>query len=551
MECDLLIKGGNVVDGTGKPSFAGDIAVRGGKIAAVIPSSRGIDTGQWECKSVIDACGLTVTPGFIDIHSHCDYIADKKEHPGLMEPFLEQGVTTMVGGNCGFSPAPLAPESAHLGIVKESTEFFSAQLSRDTTWTSMDSFISYLEKNKISVNLAMLTGHGTLRWSLWGRDYSYPGKEKMREIENIISCSFEEGSYGLSLGLGYEPGLFVEKRELEELASLAKRHGRILTVHNKALSRISGAYPLQPFDTDHNLKSLEEVISLAEKTGVRIHISHLMFVGEKTWPNCDRALEMIDRAKERGVDISFDSFPYFCGNTTIYVIYPTWFLKNITANFKNPLARTRLHLEFFLMSRMLGFAISDAQIMWGGHPDLEKYNGMFFTDIARDMGCSLFDAYLKVSEISRGKTLCLFHKYSGNDREESVYKKLLAHPLNTFETDAILTTRGVQNPATFGAFPRIIQRYHKELGIISLEEAIAKMTGNSASRIGIKHRGTIAEGNWADITIFDYAEIRDNTTLTKTEEKPSGMKYVFINGEEVVRDGRAISGKKAGMALRC
>ncbi|MFZ5595395.1 MAG: N-acyl-D-amino-acid deacylase family protein [Bacillota bacterium] len=555
MNLDLLIKNGTIVDGTGTPAFKGDLGVKDGVISAVIPAS-GDNPSKFDgsnCKRVLDAEGLVVCPGFIDIHSHTDWVLPLKDHPSIVKPLLEQGITTLVGGNCGFSPAPLVPNSENYDYIMSQlkrTVILSAQQMLDFQWTSMDSFMNYLEKSGIAMNLAMLTGHGVLRILLLGNRYSYPGKDKMNEMERIIASSFEDGSYGLSLGLGYEPGIFVEMRELEDLARLVKKHDRILTVHNKALSKISGAYPLKPFDEDHNIKSLGEMIELAEKTGIKIQISHLLFVGSKTWPGCDRALEMIDRARERGVDIAFDSFAHKAGNTTIYVVYPAWFLERIPKSFRSTLSRTRLRIEVFFMVRLLGFGLEDTQLLWGGLPELEKFNGMFFTDIAREMNCSVFDAYLKISEMSDGNATCLYHKYSGDENDESAYIKVLKHPLNTVETDALLSTRGVQNPAAFGTFPRVIQRYHKELKVISLEEAIAKMTGNSAKRIGLKNRGLLKAGNWADITIFDYNEIRDNTTPLRTEEKPSGIRHVFINGTEVVTDGNYTGGIKAGRVLR-
>lgn len=550
MDCDLLIKGGTIVDGTGKAPFRGDVAVKEGKITAVIPRNGEAPVGDPACRETLDAAGLTVCPGFIDMHSHADWILPLEEHPQVLAPLLEQGVTTIIGGNCGYSPAPLAPGSPYLGLIEAGSDFLSER-PLQIRWDSMGSFLKMLEQNGVSLNVAMLSGHGTLRTSLLGKDYGYPNGSVIAEFKRLASASFSEGSYGLSLGLGYAPGIFTDLQELEALARCVQEHGRILTVHTKALSRLSGAYPPALFSEPHNLRALRETIELAEKTGVRLQISHLIFVGKKTWPTCDRALEMIDRAAARGVDIGFDSFPYLCGNTTIYVIYPAWFLKNIERNFRSRLARLRLRIEAGLITAMLGFGLADVQVLWGGHPDADKYNGKFFGEIAREMGCPVFDAYLKVSELSKGKTLCLLHKYSGDAADDQAYRKVLAHPLNLVETDTILTTRGVQNPASFGAFPRVIQRYHKELGLLTLEETIAKMTGRSARRFGLKERGTLEAGNWADITIFDYAGIRDNTTLHNLEERPAGIKHVLINGTIVVEKGRAVPGRLAGKVLRC
>ncbi|MEW5785770.1 MAG: amidohydrolase family protein [Bacillota bacterium] len=551
MDCDLLIKGGTVVDGSGAPAFSGAVAVKGGKITAVIRDrADAAAAAAANCRAVLDASGLTVCPGFIDMHSHADWIFPLKEHPSILAPLLEQGITTVIGGNCGYSPAPLAAASPYLNQIEAMSEFL-AERPINPVWDSMQSFLEMLEGQGVALNLAMLSGHGTMRVSLFGKNNAFPGKTGLDELEKTAAASLEEGSFGISLGLGYAPGIFSEMRELEQMARCARRYNRLLTVHLKALSRLSGAYPLKLFGGEpHNLRALREIIAMAERIGVKLQISHLLFVGKKSWPTAGRALEMIEAAAARGLDIAFDSFPYLCGNTTIYVIYPTWFLNNIEHNFRSAPARLRLKLEAALITSLLGFGLADIQVLWGGHPQADRYNGMFFGEIAREMGCSVLQAYLKISELSKGKTLCLLHKYSGDASDETAYQKVLAHPLNLVETDTILTTRGKQNPASFGAFPRVIQRYHKELGLLSLEQAIAKMTGCSARRFGIKDRGIITEGNWADITLFDYNQIRDNTTLRKLEERPAGIKHVFINGVEAVREGRALPAQLSGRVLR-
>jgi len=549
MQCDLLIKNGTIVDGTGRASFKGDIAVKDGWIKA-ITSIENNPGDSWESTQVIDAENMTVCPGFIDIHSHCDFLLPLKEHPEMLACLLEQGITTIVGGNCGFSPAPLAENSKSMGLVQRDFEFNSGR-SLDIGWTSMGSFFSFIEESGLSLNLAQLIGHGTLRKSLWGTDYSLPSQEKMRQMSQVIEESFFEGAYGISLGLGYEPGMYVAMKELEEIALLVKRHGRLLTVHIKSLSRGSFAYKSSFLLKPHNIRALAEMIELAERTGVKIQISHMIFGGRKTWSSCDRAMEMIDQARSRGIDIAFDVFPYHCANTTINVLLPPWFLKNLEKNFKSPLSRLLLSGLFAIGWKISGMSWEDVQLMLGSHPELEKCEGLFIPEIAQIMNCSCTEAYLRIAEMSRGNAACLFYLNNGEENNDEVLIKVMKHPLCTFETDVLITSRGKQNPAAFGAFPAIIQRYHKERQIFSLEEAIAKMTGKSAERIGIKDRGFLKVGCWADITIFDYNLIRDNTTVQNSSAKPSGIKYVFVNGFEVVREGTAIPGKKCGQILKC
>lgn len=547
MEYDLFLKNGLVVDGTGEPGYKADVLVKDGKIAGVEKSISAAD--NITARQVIDCDGLTVCPGFIDMHSHMDFLLPMKDHPELMKCFLEQGVTTVIGGNCGFSPAPVIPQSKYRDILSQGCDFCT-QGRLKIEWDSLDSYFDRLETNGISLNLAELTGHGTLRWSLFGTDYSYPGEAGMAAMKDAVKDAFDSGSCGYSLGLGYEPGMFVEPREIEEMASFVKEQGRILTVHLRAFSKIAPGYKINPFAEDHNLQAIREMIDVADRTGVKLQISHLIFVGRKSWASVDRALEIIDKARSRGIDVGFDSFPYFCGNTTVFIAYPGWFLKDIDKNFNSSLAKMRLKFEWSLLTRVMGFGLDDIQIMWCGHPELEKYDGMFLSDIAQGLGMPLKEAYMMITRMSKGRAICLLHKYSGDDENDQVYRKVLAHQQNLVQTDAIIAFQGAQNPAAYGTFPRVIQRYHKELGVLSLEEAIAKMTGRSANRFGIKDRGTVQSGNWADLTIFDYQEIRDNNTLKKTGQRPSGIKYVFVNGQEAVRDGIAVHGMRWGKVIR-
>jgi N-acyl-D-amino-acid deacylase len=550
MNYDYLIKNGNIVDGSGSPAFEGSLAISAGKIAKLLHNQDDISAIENKSKEVIDASGLIVCPGFIDMHSHADWVLPLPDHPSTLAPLLEQGITTVVGGNCGYSTAPLAPRSLYLDLVASESEFI-ADKPLNFEWSTMASFFEHLEHKGLALNLGMLVGHGNLRLSMFGQPDVCPGEQGFAEMVWAAGEALKEGACGISLGLGYSPGIFSDISELERFAVCAREHNRLLTVHLKAYTKLSGAYPLKLIGNQpHNVRALEEMINLARCTGVKLQISHLLFVGRSTWPLADRCLELIENAVADGVDLAFDSFPYSCGNTTIYIAYPTWFRDNIEKNFKSKTARMRVKLEIKLISSQLGFGLEDIQILWGGTPELDQFNGLFFDEIAKQMGTSTIEAYLQVSEKSKGKTLCLLHKYNGEESNMSVLDRVVCHPLNMVETDTILTTRGLQNPSSFGTFPRVIQRYCKEIGALSLEEAIAKITAKPAERFGLSNRGKITEGNWADITIFDYDEIADNTTLRELENRPSGIKHVLLNGTAVVQGGIMIKDVKAGQALR-
>ena len=545
MVTDLAIINGTIVDGTGRAAFSGDVHIRDGRIAAITAAGQPAPAAA----KVIDAQGLMVAPGFIDFHSHSDFLLPLPNHPELMQCLLEQGCTTIVGGNCGFSPAPLGPEARERDIL-DSACLLLAGRTLPYAWGSMDAFLSTLEERGTLVNLIELEGHGLTRAALLGMDGAYPGAEGMRLLKQRVDESVRDGAFGLSLGLGYAPGLFVENRELEELAEVVQRHDGLLAVHTKALSKMSPAYDRNPFGEPHNLRALKEMIALAEKTGVRLQISHLIFVGKKSWPTCDRALELINEAQSRGVDIAFDSYPQMAGNTTILVIYPDWFLLDREKNLRNRAALLRLHLEWTLGFWALGFGLEDIQLLWAGHPDHEELNGLFFPEIARRIGCSARRAYLELSRASQGRATVLIHKYSGDDSFQEPLLKVLSHPLNLFMTDAIISPQGAPNPGAYGTFPRIIQMMVRETGLLSLEETVARMTGRSARRMGIADRGTLTEGSWADVTVFDADGVRDNTTPDDTRARPSGIAHVLINGRPVVRDGSALPGAVHGRVIR-
>ena len=548
MECDLLLTGGTIVDGTGRTPFRGDLAIKNGRIEAVLFSSDH-SRSRIVPRKVINIRDRVVAPGFIDIHSHADFLLPFPEHAFDCTCLLEQGITTVVAGNCGFSPAPLAENDEYFKYIKDVSAFILGRKLK-IVWNRMEDYFSRLEIQGVALNLAQLAGHGTMRYSLFGNNYDDPGDDGYGRMEALLEESFEAGAYGLSLGLGYEPGLYIGQREIEWLARFVQGKGGVLAVHPKALSVRSPFYGVGLFGRAHNLRALDELIELAENTGVRLQISHLLFAGRKTWNTADQALSMIEKARERGVDVAFDSFPLTAGNTTIAMLFPKWFLQDFQKNLDNPKALRRLKMEWWIGFKMVGLGFEDIQLMWGGHPSLDKYNGMFFPEIARAMGVPAREAYLEVTRRSRGAATCLFHTYSGDENNDEVLRRILAHPLNTFQTDAILNGKGAANPAAYGAFPRVLQRYQKELGLMTIEEAIAKMTGRSAVRMGINRRGLLKPGYWADVVVFNYDRIRDNATFQRTRQRPSGIRHVFINGRQVVTNGRADTRIKAGQVLR-
>jgi N-acyl-D-amino-acid deacylase len=548
---NTLIKNGMIIDGTGNDAFKGDVVVAGDKIQAVIASeaSKGGGSPGPEADRIIDAAGLAVAPGFIDCHSHFDWVLPLPDHQQFLYPLVEQGITTVVTGNCGFSPAPATEASKDL-IQQASAIVADKPLS--FAWTGMGAFLDYLDAaGGLLFNNVQLVGHGPLHMAKVMDQTKRPDPTQLAEMAVMAGDALDEGACGISLGLMYPPGLFATREELQTLAQVAADRGRIMTVHIRALSRYSGAYHIIPyFGRPHNLKALDEILSIALATGVRLQISHLIFAGKKSWPTANSAVKMIEDAARQGLEVMWDIYPHFCGNSYLTVFLPAWFLQNLDSNFHNPAAIRRLRFELWMARHLLGFNLADIQIMQAGFADGESYNGMNLAEIAAREGTDPVGAMLRIIEKSSGTALQLTYGYSGDERHEQLIEKLMAHERCLFETDTILKSSGFANPASYGAFPRILGRFVRDKNILSLGEAVARMSGKTARWMGIADRGEIKPGNFADIVLFNPQTIADNTTVRETARRPTGIEKVFINGELVVEDGRYLAGKKPGRVVR-
>jgi N-acyl-D-amino-acid deacylase len=532
----LLLKRGFIADGTGKRGYIGDVLINGSRIEAVTASE--LEFGG----RTVDCSGTVIAPGFIDEHSHNDWLLCRTDHAGLLKPFTAQGITTFVTGNCGFGASGFLKDSPFNDMIKKKTGGF---LGNDRlVWNTMDEYFTRLRRQGISHNIANLAGHGTSRMSIRGYKPDPMGAGEMASLLRLLEDSMEQGCYGASLGLQYEPGIFATADELTQVARLVKKHDKILTVHLKAYSSLSPTYPLIPFGAPHNILALKEMLDIARKTGVRLQVSHLIFVGTDTWDTCGRALSMIEKAQRDGVDVKFDTYCYHCGTSVINVVLPAWFLGRVPEVFSDKWALVRLEMEFQVIKRLLGFGYEDIQITNALNPELDRYNGMFLGDIADKRGMKQFDNFIDIVKKSGGKARVLNHRYSSLDN----VKELMSHPAALYMTDAIPVPDGVQNPGVSGCFPRFLQ-FAREYRTVSLEEAVHKMTGASAERFRIAKRGLLRQGYAADITVFDWKGVKDNNTDLKTDATPSGIEAVFINGIRVAGRGGVETGAPAGMVL--
>ncbi|MEM4481774.1 MAG: D-aminoacylase [Desulfurococcaceae archaeon] len=529
---DILIKEALIVDGSGSPFIRGDIGISDGKISRL-----GLDLGNC-AETVINANRLIVSPGFIDMHSHGDYtlLAMPRAESSVL-----QGVTTVVIGNCGNSLAP---------ITKKNFELFKNFMSPSLVqgydygwdWRSTKEFAEKLERRGISVNVVMLTGHNTIRIAVKGLDSSPPTKNELEEMKELLRESIEQGSWGLSTGLIYVPGSYSNKEEIMELAKVLKEfHKRLIySTH----MRNEGKYLLE---------SVEEAIEIGEKAGVPVHISHLKASGKSNWGKVVAALRLMSRARERGVDITCDVYPYTAGSTRITAILPDWVIEggldNTLKRLSDPSTREkimrdieedRMRNENFIKS--CGWD----NIYIARCPAYKEFEGKSLRDILYGLGDIYENFFNFLVKVQLNAYIVIF--YGDEEDVEAVLK----HPLSCVGSDSSPISPefgGKPHPRAYGTFPRVLGRYVRERRLITIEEAIRKMTSMPATKLGISDRGLIRQGFFADLVIFDPNKVIDNATFGDPHRYPSGINYVIVNGQIVVDQG-VHTNKFPGKVLR-
>lgn len=537
-----LLKNARVVDGTGHPPFPGHVYIEGNRIGAVLRQGQPLPQADRE----LDVAGRDVAPGFIDMHSHADFLVPVESQAELLRGLLEQGVTTVIAGNCGISPAPVRPATRN-----RLSSFASIAIDAplDWGWRGVGEYLERVQRARPAVNVAQLVGHGALRHAGADTRRGDLSESEVRRCLDEARQAFDQGACGLSFGLGYDPGMYSSLQELEAFSRVAAEAGKPVTVHLKAYSRLSPCYPLTDLSA-HNLRALREMLDVAARADARLQISHLIFVGRRSWSSAPAAIAMIDRARARGQDVAFDAFPYTCGNTTINALLPYWFLALGSEGFESRLARARLRLEAEVGFRLVGFSYDDFQVMEIAVPEWEHLDGSTVAEIAERWGTSSFDAMLRIAQRSQGAALMLFHAYSGDRQGRGPIDDVIAHEACLYETDAIVRSKGWPNPAAVGTFPKILGDHVRRRRRLSLEEAVRRMTWASAERFGITDRGRIADGQAADLVIYDPEMVGDAPPQAgRPAGRPRGIDHVFVNGVHAVVDGAYQLDQRAGRVL--
>ena len=503
---DLLINGGEVLDGSGAPARRADVAISGERIAAIG------DLSGAEARKIVSAAGCCVCPGFIDVHSHSDTFI-------LLEPAapskIFQGVTTEIVGNCGASTAP------RQGAYKMPTDW--REKNYPGAWSSVAEYRALLEQVQPAVNIVLLIGHNSLRAGVIGYDARAATATEIRAMADLLDRALAEGGAGLSTGLIYTPGLYSTPAEVRALATVAARRGKIYTSHMRS-------------EGDGLLEALDETLEIGRSTGIRVQVSHLKTSGRRNWAKVDAALDKIRAARAAGLHAAADRYPYTASCTDLDVILPDWAAGDgrdaVLARLRDEATRKKLRAE-------LVDSTDWDTVMVGSitRPDLAQFRGQRLTDIAAALGVEPVDAALHLLDVDELRPSGIFFGMS-----EANLWRILAEPWVMIGSDASIRALtgplavDFPHPRAFGTFPRLL-RAALDGQTVPLPEMIRKMTSLAADHFQLKDRGRLTPGAFADVVVFDPATVRDCATFAVPRQYAEGIASVIVNGRLTLHNG--------------
>lgn len=528
MSEDLLIRGGIVIDGTGAPERRADVAVSDGRIAAIgtdiVPSGA----------RVVEASGRTVTPGFIDIKTHSDWTLPLMPRA---ESKIRQGVTTEVIGHCGYSCAPALP-----GKVEALGDY----LSPSAPWLTFTetSFGEYLDSYPAtSVNKVMLVGHNTIRLMVMGMDDRPPDPPELEQMTRLLEEALAAGALGMSSGLFTAPGSYADTEEMVALGKTLRRHGARYFTHLR--DEANSVYD-----------AVEEAMEFGEVCGVHVQVVHLKLSGTDNWGGAERMIDMFDAARRRGVSIDCDQYPYTAASNPLRNLMPSWLQEGGVEAMLRRLGQqeTRERIKREVAENGLnnfGRIPSWDNVRISISPDRPQYAGRTITDIAGEQNVDPFDAALDYIVADRGQTRVLVSSISEDDVRSFIRSPdvLVGSDGNSVAPYGV-TGQGRPHPRFYGTFARVLGHYVRDLGLLPLHQAVRKMTGASAAALGLADRGTLCEGNWADITIFDPDTVAEMATYEDPHRFANGIDTVIVNGQVVLDEGEHTGALPGGVLRR-
>ncbi len=524
----LLIKGGNIIDGTGNPAYKADLAVQGDKIVAIEP------TIEAAAEKVIEADGLFVAPGFIDIHTHTD--RSIFEFP-LADSKVLQGVTTDVTGNCGIGLFPVASARKtelenYLGMVKGKLP------EGGISWTDLNGFAAAVESVNPGINLVPLVPHGSLRIAVMGSSDRKPTDQEMQDMEIILADCLNQGAWGMSTGLIYPPGSFAKTDELVRLAQVLARYGAIYSSHVRG-------------ESGTLLQAVDEAIQIGRESGTTVEVSHLKAIGKPNWGNGVKALQMIEEARRQGVDIWADQYPYEASSTSLTALIPAWAhdggVAAMLQRLVDPSCKEKLITGIGLEMNVRGGAdrVLIAGLAAGADQELV---GKTVQQIAEILGLTPEETVMQLTIDAKGGVSAVYFSIGEEDLET-----ILKNPDVAVGSDGSginpTTAEKATHPRSYGTFARVLGRYVREKKLLTWESAVRKMTLLPAQRLGLKDRGMLQAGLAADITVFNPDTVTDCAVFENPHQFAQGFEYVVVNGILAAEHGR-LTGATAGRVLR-
>ncbi|WP_126972102.1 N-acyl-D-amino-acid deacylase family protein [Gynurincola endophyticus] len=498
--CDVLIVNGKIIDGTGNSWYYGDIAVKGGKIVDI-----GKLAASYTASKTIDAKKMIVSPGFIDVHGHIESIL--RNNP-TAENYIYDGVTTVITGNCGGSADDIG------------------------------GFLGEINEKGTSINVASLIGHNNVRRMIMNRDNRYATPEEQLKMDALIEKGMKDGALGMSTGLIYIPGAYSNTEEVVSLAKATAKHGGVYVSH---IRNEEGGV----------IDAVNEAIHIGRAANIPVQISHYKVSGKVNWGKSKTTIKMIEDARKEGFDVTIDQYPYTASSTNLGVRLPDWSLAggqdSIVARLNDAPTRARIKKE--MLAQLAGYGYKNySYAVVANYSADTSFNGKSITEINKSLGRksnAATEAETIMEMIAKGGAQMVYHQMNEND-----IKYIMSYPYSMFGADAGVPVMGVSrpHPRGYGTNARVLGKYVREENVISLEEAIRRMSSLAAQKFYLKDRGLLKEGYAADILIFDENEVADKATFDQPHQYSVGFKYVLVNGD-VVMDEAKHTGKKSGKAL--
>jgi N-acyl-D-amino-acid deacylase len=525
---DILIRGAKVVDGTGNPWYYGDVSISGDRLLEIAPPGR---IPAEAAREVVDAEGIVICPGFIDIlsHSHIPLMHD----PRALSK-ITQGVTTEIMGE-GWTPAPAGGriQNVFLNLPQKERLLIGAWPERAKSWSRLRHWLDAMVERGVSPNIGSFLGGGTLREYARGLEMGAPTPAELETMRRVMAEAMEDGAFGVSYALIYPPDTYTSTGELVEVAKVAGHYGGIYVTHLRS-------------EGDHLLEAIDEAVEIGRQASVPVEIYHLKATGKHNWHKMPQAIARIQAARDAGVDVTADMYPYAASGTGLDSVLPPWVAEGGTffETLDDPAARERIRAEVLTPSgewEALAHGIGPQGVMPVGfeQPENLHYAGKRLSEIASMRGQHWLDALIELLLSERQR---IFTIYFGMD--EANVALGLQQPWMKISTDAggvdpaWAKDLGPTHPREYGTYPRVLAKYVRQEQLLTLEDAIRKMSGAVAARLGLRDRGLLLPGCYADIVLLDAQTVSDQATFEDAHQLSTGIRDVWVNGTRVVRNGQ-------------